>query len=196
MASRLILLRHGDTGAGDRYLGSSDLPLIEKGREQIRNIALYLQQIDIDAVWVSPMQRCRETLDLLALPNQAQIVNDLREVDFGRWEGLSFAEIAVQDRDLVNKWAADGAEFTFPGGDSVASFNERIAEIAHRLCNSDCSTLLVVSHGGVIRGLICRLLGLNPDQYLLFQQALGCYTVLDLHGHQGVMVGFNLGGHF
>jgi alpha-ribazole phosphatase len=190
---RLILLRHGRTGLSGRYVGSSDVPLSEEGREQILDLRPILGTMKIDGLLVSPMLRCTESARLLDLGLPIQLDPDLREIDFGRWEGKTFPEIEAQDPDLVQDWASGVDGFCFPGGEATAGFSSRVDAVKNRLLASDAQTMLLVAHGGVIRSLICGLLGLSNRNYLLFQVAKGHYSTIDLYDGGGVLTGFNLG---
>jgi len=194
MASRLILLRHGRTGLSGRYVGSSNVPLSEAGRAQIQGLRPMLAAMQIDALLASPMLRCTQTVDLLGLGLPVQFDPDLREIDFGRWEGKTFVEIEAQDPELVQEWAQGNDDFCFPAGEATAGFASRMESVKNRLLAVDAKTMLLVAHGGVIRSLICGLLGLSPQNYLLFQVAKGHYSTMDLHCEGGVLTGLNLGG--
>lgn len=84
----------------------------------------------------------------------------LGEMDFGAWEGKTFDEIQREDPARAARWAAGDAEFCFPQGESVQNFAARIADLAGQLRDESGETVGVVSHGGVIRGLLAHLLGL------------------------------------
>jgi broad specificity phosphatase PhoE len=190
---RLIFLRHGQTGLFGRYVGSTDVPLSEVGQQQIEELRPIIGAMNIDTLLVSPMLRCTQTADLLDLALVAQVHEDLREIDFGRWEGKSFAEIEAEDPELVQKWADGDDDFRFPEGEGIASFIARVELVKIRLLTLDGQNVLVVAHGGVIRSLICGLLGLSWDNYMLFQVAKGHYSTIDLDNGIGVLTGFNLG---
>ncbi|KAB2927629.1 MAG: histidine phosphatase family protein [Leptonema illini] len=189
---RLFLLRHGPTGAGDRYIGATDLPLSDDGAADLADTAAFLRRQDIDAVYCSPMRRCRQTLDLLGLGCRTEIVDDLREVDFGRWEGLSFAGICERDQALVDQWAQGGADFTFPGGEAMPDFLARVGRVRRMLATATASRPLLVTHGGIIRHLLCLCLGIAPEKALLFSIRAGRCAILDLHPAGGVLAGLNL----
>jgi len=194
MASRLILLRHGRTGLSGRYVGSSDVPLSEEGRKQILDLRSDLGAMKIDGLMASPMLRCTQSASLLDLGLPVQLDPDLREIDFGRWEGKSFAEIEAQYPALVQHWASGTDDFCFPDGEATAEFVSRVNAVKNRLLALDARTMLLIAHGGVIRSLICGLLGLSQSKYLLFQVAKGHYSTIALYDGGGVMTGFNLGG--
>jgi broad specificity phosphatase PhoE len=193
-AKNLILLRHGDCGSAGRYLGSTELALSEKGIEQIQGSAAALAKTAIDQVYCSPMLRCRKSLELLDLPAPVEIVGDLREIDFGRWEGKTFAEIAAADSRLVEVWARNEGDFSFPDGEKISQFRDRVNGFFETLSHSRRQTVLVVSHGGVIRHLLCRLLDLPWQHYLLFDVQPGRFAAVTCFSGGAVLSGLNLGG--
>jgi alpha-ribazole phosphatase len=191
---RLILLRHGRTGLSGRYIGSTDVPLSEEGRNQILDLRPSLGTMRIDTLLASPMLRCTQSVDLLGLGLPTQLDPDLREIDFGLWEGKTFQEIEAQDPELVRHWASGSDDFRFPDGEATAEFARRVEAVKNRLPALEAETVLLVTHGGVIRALICALLGLSLEKYLLFQVAKGHYSTMELYDGGGVLTGFNLGG--
>ena len=188
------LLRHGDIDGRGRYIGSTDLPLSDRGRTQVLTLARSLADAPIDAVLCSPMRRCRETWQSLSLPAPGKLCADLREVDCGRWEGLSFAEIAAADSGLVDRWAAGDPSFAFPGGEALLDFRQRVSAAWEMLCGMDGDCLLAISHGGVIRHLLCLALGLPWEKHLLFDIGLASCTTLTLYSAGAVLTGLNRTG--
>ena len=191
MTKQLILLRHGRTGLSGRYVGSSDVGLVEEGREQIIRVRSSLVDLGISEVMCSPMLRCRQSNDLLDLGVEVVIDNNLREIDFGGWEKKTFAEIVSEAPGLVDEWAARPAEFAFPNGDSIAEFTARVKAVQRTIVQSSHNKILVISHGGVIRLLICLFLSLHADNYLLFKVAKGKFATLELFDKGGVLTGLN-----
>ncbi len=188
----LFLLRHGKTGFSGRYVGAQDVPLAPEGVSQIQDLHKVLQEKTFDKVFSSPMLRCRQTCEIL-FPNDSVSCNDnLKEINFGRWEGLTFDEISVRDPEIVEKWADNLPDFTFPEGESVDSFTKRVQTTATEIAEGQGDTVLIVSHGGVIRSLLCHFLGIDPKNYLLFQVKKGTYSTIELFGAHGVLTGFNL----
>ena len=135
------------------------------------------------------MTRCRETAAAM-LPGQAiQFDDDLREIDFGQWEDHAFEEVAAQRPDLIEGWRAFAPTFAFPGGESMADFFTRVRRAADRLVREEAETVLAVAHGGVIRTIICHLLGLEPRQYGLFEVGYAAIVVIRLFDGKGVLAG-------
>lgn len=194
LVKELYLLRHGDTGFKGRYIGSTDAPLSNSGMEQARKTGELLQEKGVTKIVCSPMLRCRQTLEQLSLPCTHQINELLREIDFGRWEGKNFSEIVQIDKELVNSWVTEPETFSFPGGESLVAFNNRVVEFRDQLETIVEDTILVVAHGGIIRHLLCLLLGLEADKYLLFDVKLGCFSSISLFAEGGVLTGFNIKG--
>lgn len=186
-------MRHGDTGAGGRFIGSTDLPVSGDGLARIDATALLLRQADVSAVLCSPMLRCRQTLERLGLDCGVTFLDGLREVNFGRWENRTFAEISCQWPEEVNAWADWSEEFRFPGGEKTADFLKRVWSVKKEIDSMGQENILVVSHGGVIRQLICLYLGLAPEKYLLFDIKAACYSTLALFSEGGILVSLNSG---
>ena len=201
MTNRLVLARHAvvEPHGSGRFLGSTDLPLCELGTRQAAALARRLQKLPLDQIFSSPLRRARQTADLLG--QDVEVDEDLREVDFGRWEGLSFEEISASDdgndnggngnHASIDRWSSFDPRFTFPGGESLDGFVARVARAADRLAECAGENVLAVAHGGVIRSMICHLLGLQPKNYLLFNVKPASITTIDLFDGRGVLVGFS-----
>jgi alpha-ribazole phosphatase len=190
----LYLLRHGETGKQGRYIGSMDVPLSETGREQVRGTAKLLRRKNIDTIFSSPMRRCRQTCELLEIDCPNVVSPLLREVDFGQWEGKSFGEIVACDPAGVDRWTSDPETFCFPGGEPLAAFRHRVSTFKKILDNNNGKRLLLVAHGGVIRHLLCSLMGLPSEKYLLFDVQPGSFTSLRVYSDGAVLTGFNIFG--
>jgi broad specificity phosphatase PhoE len=193
MAKTLYLLRHGSTEANGRFIGSTDLPVSELGFHQLEATRKLLEAEDITRVFRSPMLRCRQTAEHLQLQDRAIECEPLREIDFGAWEGKTFDEIARGWPDTVRQWGTWSESFTFPAGENIGGFIQRIKEIKTRIDLCDDQKILVISHGGVIRNFICMYLGLSADKYLLFDIKAGCYATLSLFSEGGVLTSLNRG---
>lgn len=193
MPKTLYLMRHGDTGAGGRFIGSTELPVTNIGLGQVAVTGQMLQDFGISAVLCSPMLRCRQTVEQLGLADIVNFRDDLREVHFGLWENKTFSEISREWPEEVDSWATWSEEFCFPEGEKTADFLARIKSVKQEIDAMEQERVLVVSHGGVIRQLICLYLGLAPVNYLLFDIKAGCYSTLALFSEGGILVSLNSG---
>ncbi len=193
MTKRLTLVRHGKTGYPGRYVGALDVPLSLEGRQQIAVLSKHFTDVSPRAVFTSPMLRCRQSTDILFSSICQEVDDDLREIDFGRWEGKSFQEIVTADPTLVEQWADWSFDFSFPGGENIGDFIHRVNRVGDRLSSATVDDVIVVAHGGVIRALICYFLKLEPSSYLLFRVKKGTFCTLDLFTDGAVLTGLNLG---
>jgi probable phosphoglycerate mutase len=176
------LLRHGQTEHTPerRFSGSSDLPLSELGRAEARAAALSLKDRGIDAIVCSPLRRCRETAaaaaDVLGLP--VEVDDDLRELDFGEWEGLTRDE-AVARNPLALRRFFGATDVRAPGGESIADVSARVARARRRILDRYAGqTVLVVSHVTPIKLLLAAGLGAGDEVvHRVFLEAASLCTV-------------------
>jgi broad specificity phosphatase PhoE len=184
MAPLLLLARHAAVGpeAAGRYLGRTDLPLGPAADAQIRDLAARLAPFRPARCLASPLRRAADTAARLAPPLGLTVETDrdLREIDFGRWDGRTFDQIVASDPELVARWDAADPAFAFPEGEAMGTFLGRVARAAERLAALPEDRVLVVTHGGVVRGLLCRLLGLSIERYLAFRIDPASLAVVEL----------------
>jgi alpha-ribazole phosphatase len=192
MADYLYLVRHGSTGSSrdGRYLGRTDLPLDAGGRPQVEALAELLRaKRRCGRCVCSPLRRAAQTAEILrsATGCVPELDADLREIDFGRWEGKTFSEIRDSSPEEVARWAQFAPDFAFPGGESLRGFLDRVGRAADRLAGEEAETVLAVTHGGVIKAMLCRLLGLDPSRYVVFEIPPASLTVVRLFEGKGVL---------
>ena len=158
-----VLLRHGDTRLSPehRFSGLRDLPLSDSGLRQARAAACRLAAgAPIDALVSSPLRRAVATAAIVAdkLGLTAEIDDDLRETDFGDWDGFTLAEIQLRWPAAEAAWRRD-PEQAPPGGESFADTADRVNRACDRLLRDHSGqTVLVVSHITPIKILLCRAL--------------------------------------
>jgi len=195
MACQLLLIRHANIAPqyAGRYVGSTDVPAEPHGLQQARELAKLVRSRRPGRCFCSPLVRARQTAEVICESTdlRAQVDDDLREVDFGQWEGKTFDEIAAENPETVDRWADFSEDFAFPGGESVGSFLARIGRAARRLADDSADVVLAVTHAGVIRGMICHLLGLPSRHYLLFAVRHATCTTISLADGKGVLSGLN-----
>lgn len=188
----LYLLRHGDTGRTGRYIGSTDIGITAEGLQQVKKTGQLLADKNLEVVYCSPKLRCIQSLQSLTLSVEVVFDRNLVEIDFGAWEGTNFEEINRKDPKLVEDWLQHPDDFQFPRGESMADFRNRIELIARELKECKAQRILLISHGGVIRHLLCRLLNISHKHYLAFNVEAGCLASMQLFSEGGVLTGFNL----
>ena len=128
--TRLWLIRHGEPAeeARHRCYGSLDVGLSEKGRAQMAEIAQYLKTESVTAIYTSPRSRALESAQILAaVPScPIEIMADLREMDFGEFEGLPYDEIAARYPDIYRQWMETPTEVRFPNGEIFSEMRDRV----------------------------------------------------------------------
>jgi len=158
---RLVMLRHGETvgNSSVRFHGAGDVPLSDAGRSQVRAAARGLRQEVFDLVVASPLRRSWEAATLVAGGAPVRIEDGLREIHFGRWEGLTAGEIERRDPVLYQEWRERAPGFEFPGGELRAEFRVRVLAAFDQIARSGAKSALLVGHKGVIRSIGEHLLG-------------------------------------
>ncbi len=189
---KLVLLRHGDIAEfHNKYLGITNAHLSAKGKKQAVHSAAALATKKFDTIYCSPLERCQETLKILNRPEKVFFDERIKEIDFGLWEGKTFSEIDEQYPDIVSRWAECDPEFRFPEGEKIIDFRARVSGFSRQLYDLKSKTILIISHGGVIRHLICALLNISFENYLYFKIDYCRFALLNLYSEGGILIGLN-----
>ncbi|MGD8398570.1 MAG: histidine phosphatase family protein, partial [Anaerolineae bacterium] len=199
---RLLVVRHGQTAwnvgaggqAGERFRGRTDLPLDDTGRTQAKALAGRLAAEPIDALYSSPLLRTRQTLEPLAQRTDLPIESHagLIDVDYGRWQGLSHAQVRANDPARYARWRQHPGQVQFPAGGSLTQVASRLRSLLDELAASHHGeTVVLAGHQIVNKVLACTLLGLDLDQIWqiehdtagvsVYQQAGNAWHVLRLN---------------
>jgi broad specificity phosphatase PhoE len=159
---RLLLARHGQSlsNAVRRFQGAQDIALSPLGIRQAEALRGAVERLPIAHVYASPLVRARRTAELLDLP--VTVVDGLRELSLGEWEGCTVEEIRAQPGDPYTRWVRDPVEGCPPGGEPLALVQARALRAVEEIAatHRDGETVLIVSHGGVISALLAHWLGL------------------------------------
>ncbi|HEX4714999.1 MAG TPA: histidine phosphatase family protein [Ktedonobacteraceae bacterium] len=190
---RLWLVRHGLTAWNiqQRFCGQSDIPLSQEGREQARHLAQSLQPATICALYTSDLLRARETAEIIASvrarPLVVQKLVSWRELDFGAWEGLTYAEIAERFPTRLG-FFTDAQHDAPPGGESLLQLQQRVLAALARVIDAsnalDEGDILIVSHGGPLRVLLSSVLGMPLERQWQLALNPGSLSALDLSPDQ------------
>lgn len=172
---RLYLLRHGPTEAsvGGAPLGHLDLPVNAEGQARWPQVKMELRSLGIEQVFCSDLRRAREHAEDLSLP--LRVLKDLREQDFGVWDGIPWSELRGTEA-----FFADPVHGVPPGGESFSQCSQRVHQVIPLLLKDETPTL-VIAHGGPLRVILASLLGLPLERSLdLAWQPFGL-TQLDVY---------------
>ena len=158
----LYLLRHGeiDWPRRDCFIGHTDAPLSSAGRDQILAWRDHFRDLAFGAVWSSDLLRAVQTAELLSPGRESHIRTnrELRELNLGEWEGLPRDQVRAAHPDLWKARGEDLAGFHPPGGESFSELQSRAVSCIHRICAEELERILIVTHAGVIRILVCMIL--------------------------------------
>ncbi|MEV0480915.1 histidine phosphatase family protein [Streptomyces sp. NPDC050508] len=192
----LFLVRHGETewSRSGRHTGWTDVPLTAKGREEARGLVPLIRSHRVGAAFVSPLQRARETAELIGLTD-VRIDVDLREWDYGGYEGITTVEIQRTRPDwfLFTDGVAPGPP-DHPGEspEQVGQRADRVlSEVDAALANTE-GVVVLVAHGHFLRVLTARWLGLAPSKGALFQLATGTLCRLSTEHGRPVIAAWNV----
>lgn len=198
MAKNILLVRHGEPEAGytKRFLGRLDPGLSESGIAQAQRLAERVQSLRPTRCVASPLRRASDTAKILAKASGLEVEHDdrLLEISYGKLEGLTFPEAAAVYPEAADSWLALAGDFAFPGGEDFPAFDRRAADMARFVSRIPEETVLLVAHGGILRGVLCHLLGLPANGRLRFRFAYASLATVELSAMGGgALTGFNVG---
>ena len=159
----LLLARHGQTNDNlepIRAQGFTDTPLNAVGRRQARELAERIASsgMTIGSLWCSDLSRAAQTAQTVGdrIGLQPRPDPRLREGNRGDWEGQLFIDIAREDPEGYAAWMRAGADFRFPGGESLQEHADRVWAALEQIRSTGTLPALVVCHRGSIRTVLCR----------------------------------------
>jgi broad specificity phosphatase PhoE len=187
---QIILVRHGQTdwNLQGRCQGSTDLDLNSSGFEQAEALGRRLRQEKIHAIYSSRLRRALQTADRIRQYHRIDVIadQDLRELDHGHLEGLTFVEVREKYPDFIGRWRREPASLTVPGGESLAEVDRRTWRAMQRISRGHSSeTVVVVTHNFPILALLCRITETPLDQYRAFHVDPCGLTRIGFAEHQG-----------
>ena len=194
--TELWLIRHGETewSASGKHTSRTDLPLTQLGRERAAKLGKYLAGTKFAAVLRSPMLRAKETCEIAGFGAQAVVDDDLREWDYGVYEGRTSAEIQAE----IPGWSV----WTFPivGGETVEHVGDRADRViatalaeAGVAAKGECLRVALFAHAHILRILAARWVGLEARGGSLFALGTGSVSVLGWERETRVVERWNRG---
>lgn len=183
MKTKLLLIRHGETNWNKlgKFQGSIDIELTDKGKKQAKLLNERLKG-KFDYIYTSPLKRAKETADILARSSNKKlnIVQGMKEINFGSWEGLTIKEISEKYTDEFNNWKTDKSEGKIVGGE----LSLKNASLRGTSCVLDIvkkhkgQTIAIVAHGGIIKASLIGIF--NWDMTMYHKSALGNTSITEI----------------
>jgi len=195
--ARIVLLRHAHSVANEKNLlagRTAGISLSKTGKEQAKDLITRLGNIQFDEVAISPLQRCRETIDpwIDTTGAKSRIVVDdaISEVDYGSWSGKTLASLR---RKAQWKVVQDfPSQMIFPDGESLLEMQGRALSGFYRLnAVKGKGPRLLVSHGDVIKSIVAHCLGMHLDQFQRLVIEPASLTIIDTDSGTSRLVRFN-----
>jgi len=198
--ARLLLVRHGNTqlNSAQRFWGQTDVKLSDEGIRQAERLRDRLAKEKLSAIYTSNLSRAQATAEIIACRHQLALTTcpELREIDFGLVEGLTFDEIKQQKPTLAEQLFRWNARPQFPGGESLDRLNRRVKTFLPVLAgHAPAETVLVVAHSGVLRLLICNLLGIALEHWRQLRIDLASLSTVDTYPEGAILSRLNDTNH-
>ena len=186
MVQKIFLVRHGLTMWNNerRYQGHTDTKLSPEGIEQAVLLQKRMQHENLSAVYSSDLQRAYETARIIAQPHnlEVEVCPDLREINFGVWEGLTYNDIEINYPDLLKLWLETPHLLNIPKGESFLLVKERaIKSIKGIIKSNHKEDVLIVTHGGTIAALICAIKEKSLKEMWQYKQSNTSVTTLNVN---------------
>jgi broad specificity phosphatase PhoE len=181
---KVYLLRHGETAYnadGNRYCGRTDIDLTEKGYSQANLVADQLINVQIDAVYSSPLKRAKITAEIASNGRDVKTDERLIELDFGIWEGKTKEVFIEEEPELWSNWMANPAKYKAGGnGESASEVVNRLDNFYDEILAKHAGqTIMVVAHNGVNRFLMAHKLGMPLKNYRQIVQENSAITLVE-----------------
>ena len=182
MSTKVILIRHGETDWSyqKRYCGFTDIELNEKGRQQARRLLKRLSKEKIHKVYSSDMKRTLQFAKIVFKDLPAEELLDLREMNFGIFEGLTYKDIMEKYPKVYREWLGNPLDIIVPRGESLKTLVRRVRKALKRILsqNSD-KKVAVFTHGGPIRVILCDILELDLKEVWKIEQELASISIIE-----------------
>jgi broad specificity phosphatase PhoE len=190
--TRLLLVRHGKTvlsGEG-KYYGKQDIKLSGEGIVQAEKLRDYLAHWHIDRIYSSSLSRAVDTARIVASCHELEIKQyaNMNEIDVGILDGLTFVQVKEQFPHIAEELLNWRLPHTFPEGESLMEFDERVGEFASLLRQYDKDeTILVVAHAGSLRSLICHFMALGIEYWMRLHIDFTSLSIIELFSNRAVV---------
>ena len=190
--SKLLLARHGNTklNSAERLWGQTDAELSAEGVGQAERLRDRLATQKIDVIYTSNLQRASATAKIIASSHQVDIVTcpELREINFGKIEGLTFKEVSQLYPEVAEAWSKRSLTLKYPGGESITELNNRVSKFLERLeKHTPEETILIVAHSAPLRLLICHLLGIRIQHWRQIRLDLASLSILETYPQGAIL---------
>lgn len=162
MRTKIMLIRHGQTEWNQKkmWMGKTDIDLDDVGVRQGEALKEKLSGLSFDRIYVSPRKRAIRFSRIIFGGAEVELVDDLREINFGIFEGLTHDDAMEKHKDIYDSWLKDPFKVSIPGGEDLLDFRTRVVRaFRHIAFFNKNKTVAVVTHGGPISMIINDVTG-------------------------------------
>jgi probable phosphoglycerate mutase len=172
--------------SGKTYIGQLEAPLSERGVEQAWALRNWLEPVEFSRILCSDLTRAQRTAKIITGHRQIpiQVRPELREVNLGDWEGVSFREIARRFPADFEARGKDLENWRPPGGESFADCRNRVLPVLNEVLSNAQGSILLVGHAGVNRLILCAALGIPTANLMCLGQDYGCLNIMEYSGQR------------
>ena len=179
--TRVYLARHGEVVNPGVYNGHTDVDITEEGMRQMERLRDRLREKNLAAVYSSDLLRTKKGAQIIAQPHglRPESFREFREMDFGRWQGVSYAEVMKQYPADIPQWMKDLENFRIPGGESIVDMcNRAIPKLRELIERHRGQEFALVCHGALNRVILAEALHLPFAHLLRIEQDYGCLNII------------------
>ncbi|MBT1073130.1 alpha-ribazole phosphatase [Pelotalea chapellei] len=185
-ATRIHLVRHGQVAGYDqpRYNGQTDVALTDLGVEQYHRLKEHLADVPLSACYTSDLSRCTIGAEILCGKLAVEPVKrkELRELNIGIWEGMTWSEITGRWPKEWQARLADLVNYRVPQGENLLDVQARVMPVISEIIDRHKGQeILVVGHGGVNRVILLNAIGAPLKGMFNIEQNYGCYNIIDYY---------------
>jgi len=182
MSTKVILIRHGETewSYQKRYCGFTDIELNEKGRQQARRLLKRLSKEKIHKVYSSDMKRTVQFAKIVFKDLPVEELLDLREMNFGIFEGLTYQDIMEKYPRVYGEWLGSSLDIIITQGEGLKILARRVRKALRRILSQNSNkTVAVFTHGGPIRVILCDILRLDLKEIWQIELGLASISIIE-----------------
>jgi alpha-ribazole phosphatase len=185
-ACRILLIRHAVAEGNGRFHGHTDVPLLPEAPQQLRLLMRKVALYPVGLVYSSDLQRAHATAKAVARRFKTEVVvrPGLREMHFGRWEGLSWRQIERRFPQLSRLWLTRFPHQSIPGAESFQAFKRRVARELEEIVTANAGRCVaIVTHAGVVRLILASVLAVPDRQLFRIASDPSGVSVIDMFEH-------------
>jgi broad specificity phosphatase PhoE len=184
MATRVFLLRHGETCANieQRYQGKTQSELSELGISEAKELSKFLSKERFSAVYSSTLTRSFHTARIIAAAHELEViqVKDLIERDYGVWENMTFDEIRKKYPSMYSRWLSDPGKTKITKAESLDALQKRGVAAIDKIVKSNLNkTVCVVGHGGMNRAILFHYMNIGLNNFWRIKQDNCCVNIIE-----------------